>query len=887
VRKRGAALLFAVAAALAAVRTLPAQDPPAKPPGVRVDPQGQQAQDPLLFEPAVLQLQDKTVRSVTFLKVDRRGMALQPLEPTAAESYVRGLTTRVGQPFETRRVSADCSSLWTDRRVVTQVFAADVDGEVAVTFVVMREVEVFESVEFVGLRALDRPTVDGLLGIYPDRQITRTEAEAMRKVLLSRYRRDGYALCSITTPDRPADGTAAGSGDAAPAEANAPRVLRFAIDEGPKVTVRNLTFVGNKSFAADAVLGLFGVDDYLVRESRLESGPARGLLSGGAYSTEVLEEDLDKLRVFSRGRGFLDATVDVQSVAFTPDRESVDLTFLVVEGPRYRVRSVRVEHVQSDRSPLAAAPRYRADEIQGELKVAPGEFYDHDRLQRDVLAIQDFYGRRGHPASNYPGMGGDPSGCQVFTPVETYGSGPEVDIVFQISEGSPKKLRDVVIRGNRFTKDEVIRRRIRVFPGDPIDMVEVRRSIRSIEQSRYFQDPVTLVGPRLQLEPVAGDPDYVDIGLDVVDGPTGQLRWGVGVSTGQGVSGQITFNKSNFDLWKPPSSWNPITALGEILDNKAFHGGGQNLNALFAPGTRVSQFQISWSEPDIFGQHIDTFELRISGRRVIRRLQDGAVSDVLGAEVGLSHNFSDYFNVGFAVREESVEVDSLAPDATSLAFDAEGQTELRGGRLSARYRDYDDVRRPTEGVELALAGDVVGGPFGGEESLTKVTHSAQLYVPLAENEMGHRTVLHLEHFFGVANEFGGSDDVFLTERFYLGGPNLRGFDFRRAGPKQFNRPLGGEAIYTATAEVFFPLVATRLEGEVRDRQLLRGVLFTDFGLLGLGLDDPSFGELRAASGFGVRIEIPLFDIPIALDLGWPWMHEESDDRRQLYFSITP
>jgi outer membrane protein assembly factor BamA len=126
----------------------------------------------------------------------------------------------------------------------------------------------------------------------------------------------------------------------------------------------------------------------------------------------------------------------------------------------------------------------------------------------------------------------------------------------------------------------------------------------------------------------------------------------------------------------------------------------------------------------------------------------------------------------------------------------------------------------------------------------------------------------------------------LTERFYMGGPDLRGFDFRRAGPTQFNRPLGGEAKWTATAELYFPLVATRLEGEVRDRELLRGVVFTDLGLLGLDDGDETFRQLRASSGIGIRIEIPFLEVPIALDLGWPWIYEETDDRRQLYFSIS-
>ena len=876
-----AAALLAAAVQMVASAALRAQVPVAPEPGVRVD--GGREGNEVVLQEAVRQMEGKPVRAIQVARASKPGTAPALLDADGAESFVRSLQTRTGQPFEARSVSADVSSLWNERRVLARGYAAELDGEVVVTFVIELEVEIYDAVEFLGLRQFDRGTVDSLLGLTVDRQVTRTEADAMRKVLLTRYRREGYAFCAIALEERPL-------ADAAPlaADGNAPRAqrrLRFVIDEGPKVTIGRITFTGNTSFPADPIFGLFGSGTYIVRDARIDSDPARGFINGAAFSREVLDEDLDKLRLFYRGRGFRDATVDLADVTFAADRTSVDLSFVVVEGPRYRIRDIRVEHLR-DRKPLVGAPRYSAEEVQRELKVRPGEFYDHERLQRDVQAIQDFYGRRGHPPSNYPGMGPGSQGCTVLPPREVFVEDNQIDLVFEVEEGVPKVLRDVVIRGNRFTRDKVIRRRIRVLPGDRIDMVEVRRGLRAIEQTRYFQDPTTMRGPRLQLETVTGQPDHVDIGLDVQDGATGELRWGIGISTGQGAQAQVTFNKRNFDLGNPPSSLNPITAIGEILDNKAFHGGGQTLQMLLAPGSRFSQFQLGITEPDVFNDHFDTYEGRINGRRIIRRLPDGYTSDVLGAELGLSRNFSDYVNVGLSLRHETASIENLAPDATLLAFDAEGNTELRGLRLSARVRDYDDFARPSDGFEVVLSGEMVGGFLGGEESLTKLTHSANYYLPLAENEMGHRTVLHLEHFFGLANEFGGSDDVFLTERFYMGGQNLRGFDFRRAGPKQFSRPIGGEATYTATAEVFFPLIATRMEGEVRDRELLRWGLFTDIGFLGTDISDPTFREMRASSGIGVRIEIPFLEVPIALDLGWPWLYEETDDRRQLFFSIS-
>ena len=878
---------------------LPTAAPPgAQDPGARVDRPLPTISGELFFEEAVRAMKGKPVRSIQITRADQRADSVTPFDPEMADSIVRGLETRSGQPFEPRKIAADCASLWTERRLVVRAYAEDVDGEVVVTFQVDLRVERYEDVEFVGNDELGLQEIYALIGFYPGRRTTRTEAEAMRKLLLARYRRDGFAFCEVRLVDLRAYGDVSGSDvsgsdvsgsdvSGSDVEAQAGKRLQVLIEEGPKITVGDIDFVGNRSFPADPILGLFGTDGYLVRDASIESDPARGFIRGGAFSREVLEEDLDRLRLFYRSRGFLEATVDLTDVRFTESRESVDLSFVIVEGPRYRVRSIKVEHVSPDQNPLLAEPIYSAEEIGEVLTVEPGQFYDHERLQRDQLAIEEFYGRRGHPSVNFPGMRQAlRQGCRVFAPLEVYGDGPDVDVVFQVSEGAPKTLRDVVIRGNALTRDPVIRRRFRVLPGERIDMLEVRRALRRLENTRFFQDPVTLQGPRLQIEPVAGDPDRVDLGLDLHDGPTGELRWGVGISTGIGAQAQVTFNKRNFDLWSPPSSANPVTVLRETLLAKAFHGGGQNLSMLLAPGARQSQFSITYVEPDIFEDHLDTYALRVTGQRRILRLPDGYTSDVLGAEVGLSRNFTEFFNAGISLRQEAVEVDNIAQDATLLAFDAEGTNELRGPRLSLRYRNFDDPLRPTEGVDLRLSFEALGGIFGGDESLTKWEHQADVYYPLMENEMGHRTVFHWRHFFGFAQEFGSSDDVFLTERFYMGGANLRGFDFRRAGPTQFQRPLGGEVVYTSTYEIFFPLVATRIGGEVRDRELLRWVMFTDIGLLGLGPNDPTFGELRASSGVGLRIEIPYLELPIALDIGWPWFYEETDDRRQLFFSVS-
>ena len=171
-------------------------------------------------------------------------------EPSAAETLVRSLETRVGQPFEARKLSTDCNTLWVERRVLATAYAREVDGEIVVTFVVEREVEIYEGVDFVGNENLDQTTINSLLGLTVDRQVTRNEAEAMSKVLKTRYGRDGYANCNITLEERPAQDLL--PGEAAPSRGPSRR-LRFRIDEGPKVAIGAITFLGNQAIAADAL----------------------------------------------------------------------------------------------------------------------------------------------------------------------------------------------------------------------------------------------------------------------------------------------------------------------------------------------------------------------------------------------------------------------------------------------------------------------------------------------------------------------------------------------------------------------------------------------------------------------------------------------------------
>lgn len=856
----------------------PAQTFGPPPPSRNQGPKDQGPQDlgsEILVDERARPLLGKPIRAIRVLQVAQTG--IQPAPEDVGVEISRGLRSRVGQPLELRNVTADINSLWHERRIAVRAFVQPAGDEADLVLVVELEVQVYERVEFLGLQKFARSEIDALLGLYPDRQVTSTEARAMRNILLAKYRRAGLAFCDVNLVERaPEAGESSGE--------RARKIVTFRIDEGPEVTVGAVSFRGNRSYPGVNPTFL-SAGDYLARESRMQCAPQGILGDGGPFSREVLEEDVERLQLFYRSRGFLDAVVTVADVRFRPDRSVADIDFVVIEGPRYTIRTIRLQHIKNGQPIAPEQAIYRPEEVLPLLVSKVGEPYDHGKIRRDQQAIEEFYGERGHPKASFPGMERVSGAFRVTWPKEHYDEGAGVELTFEIEEGTAKTLRDVLVRGNTNTRDHVVRRKVRAMPGERVDMTKVNKSITYLNRTRFFQDQFTMAGPRFEFMPVPGSEDLLDLAIDVTESETGEVRWGVGVSSGAGAQANLQFTKRNFDLFRPASSWNPITAFQEVLDNRAFHGGGQTLDLLLAPGTQISTFQVGFTEPDLFGEQFETTELRVNGRKTLR-FRDGYRADTLGAEVGLSRFLTEEFSVGISAREETTDIRDIRPDATQLVFDSEGSTEMRGMRLSSNYRGVDDFLRPTDGFTLQGSFEVLGGPFGAQSDFWKGVATANWYLPIRQNEAGHSTVFHFESSFGVAEAFDDTDEVYPTERFYLGGSSLRGFRFRGVGPTQFGRPYGGEAQLYGTTEVILPLVATRMENDLRDRELIRGMVFLDYGLLGLGLHDPSFEELRMSYGVGVRIDVPVLGIPIELALGWPLFSEETDRTRQLWFSLS-
>jgi outer membrane protein assembly factor BamA len=237
-------------------------------------------------------------------------------------------------------------------------------------------------------------------------------------------------------------------------------------------------------------------------------------------------------------------------------------------------------------------------------------------------------------------------------------------------------------------------------------------------------------------------------------------------------------------------------------------------------------------------------------------------------------------------------VGNIDANAPGLVWDAEGQTELRSIGADVRYLDLDRFMRTTRGIDARAYYEVFGSFLGGGADFFRAGVTASTYIPVWEDERERRHVIFIRNAFEFGDSFGGSKSVFPTERFYMGGGAvggaiLRGFSRNSAGPSQFGQPTGGEARYLATVEYGFPIFSTRLTGQFLETEIIRGVVLSDFGLLGSSLTSSDLSEPRWSVGVGLRITIPGLNLPLAMDLAWPILFEETDDRRVFYFTLSP
>jgi len=745
-----------------------------------------------------------------------RDIRFEGLERYSPGELASRMKTEEGEPFREEVLRSDIRRLYRDgfvKRVRWQTEKEKEEGGLRLTLQVAENPRL-EDVRLEGLEALTGTKVREDLKILTSKRLNSYTVNRDKRTLKDKYREKGYHFVQVN--DRVIEGEEGGG-----------KILVLEVVEGPQVAVEEVTVQGTEAYDADTLVDL------------MDSEPT-WIFGSTRFSKEKLDRDVKKIKQFYRKNGYLDASVRVRELRFSPDKQEVYITLTVKEGPQYQIESVE----------FSGNTLFSREKLLQQIELRSGNALQLRKMALDRRSIRTLYGKRAY----------------IDTEVDwNYEVIPETNRVrlnFQITEHGTTTAGRIDIRGNDKTKEHVIRREIEVEPGQPIDLTKLRESRQNLRGTRYFS--------KVEQERVPTDkPGVEDLVYNVEETSTGQLQFGGGFSSDAGIVGLFKISQKNFDIANVPESFD------EILGGTGFAGGGQTLNITIRPGVEQSRFSINFREPYVYDQPIGMDV----GLSLFDREFDDFSENRSSANLGLDYRDEDWtYSMGFEF--ENIEITNVETGSPTDIRNIDGKFDLYsvtpGVELDRRNRPFV----PTSGYLLRTNFRSTFGDF----NFGKWTVDAKKLFTLYSRPTSGSHVLTLSTNLGhiEAYDDGG---VPSFDRFYAGGAKtIRGFDFRTVSPKVRGVEVGGNSKWVATAEYTFPIVRNRVGGRWRD--FVRGAVFVDTGTVSetfSGFDQ----KIRSAVGFGVRIKIPgMGPVPFALDFGFPIDKEDEDDEQLISFDIN-
>ena len=808
-----------------------------------------------------------------------------------AEQIAAAFGQRIGEPLmgeaEVRRGVEVLFDTFRVRTLIELLPSAGNEREVELLLRV-DELPLDLELRIVGNVEVDDDDVREWAGIGEREELYLYQAPRIRARLLQRYREEGYYFAEVKVVERPA-GT-----DPATGQPTAPDVI-FEINEGPEVKVRDVEHHGNHLLPNKGFLFLKrGLSKLAKAELR---GPRLWRWFAKDFVQETLDADIVAMRNVYRDLGYLDAVVELERLEFSDDREWVTIHLAIEEGDPYVVEAVefqafrRVRDEQSDRgyreepAPLLIGE----EELRAGLALQPGQVFLRRDVEDDHRTLRDRYGERGHVEhDSLPAWEGfhflEPA--LVFDPVL-----PRVRVIYRLVQGEPITLREILVRGNLHTQDRVIRRLVTVEPGQLANPRDIERSRARVESTTFFTPDTfrqDIIPPQVRYVET-GEPGVKDLEFAVQESGVLGFELSGGISTSQGAFGGIRLRKGNFDLTNLPSSFG--NSFDEVARLEAFHGAGQRLTFEALPGTEVTRYNVSFFDPDVFHLQEDYIGLDAAARSLNRQYES---HDELRRDYSLRmvRQLTPDSSVWTRYGIGSVEVDDLFTggepslgNPLTVPEDLkaqEGENDLGHVDLGYQFNTVDNRITPRNGVDFNLQGFLYDRALGSDFDFARTQAGVDFYDEFDEDPDLVSDYVHLGFQLGLGVPFGSTEEIPYTERTFLGGRQMRGFDFRGIGPHENGFPIGGTTSFYGTLEYRRPRVKNIQPGSYRELEAIQGGVFLDCGVLDPDEFSLDLDELRISTGFLFGISFP---VPLTFSFGFPLREGDGDDTQVFEFEI--
>tara|TARA_Y100000816_G_scaffold292101_1_gene285827 strand:- start:815 stop:3067 length:2253 start_codon:yes stop_codon:yes gene_type:complete len=584
--------------------------------------------------------------------------------------------------------------------------------------------------------------------------------------------------------------------------------LRINIDRGQKTRIKEIVFLGDKKIKDKKLLEVIASEEHKFWK----------FISNKVYLNESLI-NLDKrlLENYYKNLGYYNVEV-LNSFAELNQQDSFKLVFNINAGEKYYF----------NRFKLSLPQDYKKEDftkIEKIFKKLENKSYSLDKVnlileEIDKIASYKLY---------------DFIDAKIN---ESIIDNNKLNFEFNIIDSEKFYVERVNIFGNFNTIEEVIRNRLIVDEGDPLNELLFNKSVDNIRSLGIFK--------KVKSEILDGSNSNLKvINLSVEEKPTGEISLGAGVGTGG-------------------------STLGGGITEKNFLGKGISLKTNLELSEDGAKGQFIYSKPN-FNYSDNTLFTTIQSSTKDRMQDFGYEVDKTGFSIGTE--FEQYENLFFR-PEIDLSIEDLKTNST-----ASSNLKKQAGSYEDFYFNYGlnfDTRnstfRPTSGNRVSFFQKL---PMVSTNNEIENTFIFTQYHTLNKSS---QTVGKASLYLSAVNSLDDSD-VRISKRSFVPYKRLRGFEKGRVGPIENSDHVGGNYVTTLN-------LSTNLPGLLNTVENIDFTYFIDIGnVWGVDYDDSidDSNYIRSSTGLGLDWLTPIG--PLSFSLTQPMTKKSTDKTETFRFNL--
>jgi outer membrane protein insertion porin family len=777
------------------------------------------------------------------------------------------IQSRVGEPYDEARLGRDLRELY-KAKFFENIEIQERDGDTGkIVIFVLKEKPLIRGIEYSGNKSFTESDIldafkEKKVGLTVDSQYDPSKIRAAERVLKDLMLQNGKPLGTVYSEVE----------NIPPSSVR----VRFVMDEGAKVRIGQIQFIGNKIFK-DSEL-----------KSALKLTKERGMITmfkgTDKYHREKLEYDIDSnLKAYYKERGYQQVQVGEPLTRIfegprgmvpmmRKTREQFYIEIPIDAGDQYRLNKLEVKN---------CGTLFNCDGIAAGFGMKKGDIVNSKKIKDTLEQVKKLYGAYGYINWSYiPEQSFDPKNKTM-------------DLILTFEPDKQFYVRRIDFEGNTKTKDKVIRREMALEEGLVFSSALLDNSILRLNQLGFFE--------KIEEKDYEVRPDdktgLVDIGIKVKEKSQRSIGFTGGVS---GVSGSF---------------------LGVNYSDNNFLGRGETLEVSITGGTRTTNFNISFTEPYLLDSRwsmgVSVFNQRYrydtySTFGLVNTAGDPTelfTQKTTGTTLSLSRRLGrSLWTFGGSYTYQSIGITDIAPGYEQYALsqlvgygpNSDPSAALSGiirseVTPSLSYNSTNAYFQATRGTAFTVSTAVSGGLLSGDFKIIRPTVEYRHFIP--DKWLSHGRNIFAFNLLGQYIQAYGGSSIAFFDRFYIGGENtIRGFDIRSISPLAISStalydsqghviidtktglprvtstilPVGGDTVGVFNFEYRIPIAGPLSMAGFWDMGINRvskpNSLGKFFGTSSTTVEivDSTNNKIRASTGVEVQFILPVVSAPFRL-----------------------